>query len=134
MEPCTCCNFRCTINAVNWRSSLYRECCNNCFSCKWKTKIHSDTCSSRSSHKQISLWFLEIHIWRFNDLGILQSEKEKLNEFSWKSITISSLLICMQTCIPINSIELIDLNPFIFSAKLIEFLFLVSWLGVNSFS
>ena len=40
-----------------------------------------------------------------------------------------------QTCIPINSIELIDLNRFMFSAKLIDliqFLFQVSWLVIES--
>ena len=40
-----------------------------------------------------------------------------------------------QTCIPINSTELVDLNRFLLSAKLIEliqFLFQVSWLVTES--
>ena len=43
--------------------------------------------------------------------------------------SISVFWYYIQTCIPINSTELIDLNQFIFSAKLIEsiqFLFQVS--------
>ena len=44
-------------------------------------------------------------------------------------------VVYMQTCIPINSIELIDLNRFFFSVKLIEliqFLFQVSGLVIES--
>ena len=50
---------------------------------------------TRLYHNQISLWILGNHHGEFNDLGILQREKEKkLNELSEKSVK-SVLLGCM---------------------------------------
>ena len=41
----------------------------------------------RTDHNQISLWILESDYGQFNDLGILQCEKEeKFNELSRKSV------------------------------------------------
>ena len=55
-----------------------------------KAKINSNTCLSGTDHNQISLWILGSDYGQFNDLGILQCEKEeKLNDLSRKKCIYS---------------------------------------------
>ena len=62
-------------------------CVNNIYHATERPNIHRDTYSSGTDHDQISLRILESRYGQSNDLGILQREKEKLNELSRKKVS-----------------------------------------------
>ena len=65
-----------------------------------------------------------------------KTQQKKYKAFARTGAVLLDYLVgCNQTCIPINSIEMIDLNRSIFSAKLIELIQFpsqASWLVIES--